>query len=811
MFRRFISALTTMAILAVLIPVPGALAASPPEGSNDNADAVVVYTTMGTYQDFTFDASDEDDPFLLPFAEGQILYIGYSAPFDGISMDISTSAPGEYEDEIFSFTGSYYLEYYDGSTGWTEVDIGITGDEDYPYNFINGAAPSTTDDWTRMLTDGRPDGWTATTIDSAYDSLYWLRLVITEDYSDWAGATQLHIVNFNLTVDMEDELGNAITGQDSDIFTFTPYTFADGEINSFTERTDGNYWLAMYPGSIMGNDVDPDYELVEIEPRGYVSFEEADLDVDPEQYALSHSFEFAHKYSAIDGYGNSVALDSAISTGNGDPVTCEIDSGMAYCAIAIDQDGDDSTTVDAEGFVTNGEDTVNRTATSDAQETYEITMEYAYVATVLDEEGDNVDSASVMAGESADITCVFLESGQYGCPIPVSDTSKAIEVTYSGYETLTDEFTVARTDTHDAQETDSFTLTLEEVVVTETDSDGDGIDDDDEATYGTDPDDSDSDDDGLNDYAEIFTYLTDPLDADSDGGGIDDGEEVVAGTDPNDANDDEVVVIEDPDDEDSDGDGLTDEEEDDLGTDPDDADTDDDGLSDGDEVDDYETDPLDEDTDGDGASDGYEVDTGTDPLDDEDFLADYPDADIDCSHPFDDMYGHWAEQSVCVLYKYGVLTYSNLYRPGDNATRAEFLKMVMENENYDLSYSSETAYGDIDSGHWSYEYFMAASEDGIIQGYDDGTVRPDDTINRAEAVVIVMRFYGETLYDYDQGDIEFWDVDEDDWYAYATILGTENGVLQGFSDGTFRPNENISRAGVAVIVRRAYYAFGGGS
>jgi len=74
-----------------------------------------------------------------------------------------------------------------------------------------------------------------------------------------------------------------------------------------------------------------------------------------------------------------------------------------------------------------------------------------------------------------------------------------------------------------------------------------------------------------------------------------------------------------------------------------------------------------------------------------------------------------------------------------------------------------------------------------------------------------MRFYDETLYDFDDGDIDFDDVDEDDWFAYATILGTENGIVQGYTDDTFRPGNDISRAEVAVIVRRAYYAFGEGS
>jgi len=802
MLKKLISKLTLLTLLATFVSIPGAAAYTGPDQGNYDPDAVLAYSVIfDAYADYSTEAvnttvGDVDMPTLVEDA----IYFGSTQKFDGVTMDLDDEATGE---SIFSTEGVYVMEYYHEDNGWTSIDWLTEELESFPYNFKNGQNPSSETAWTRVFDGGRPAQWDTTSVDGT--DLYWVRLRVTEDFLTLTGsydnamATQIGLVNFNAQVGIESELGGVIAGLEETDFVLTGEPGQDDTIYSFLETADGEYGFA-----IDADEASEREYILDINAPGFVSVSSADYwDLSQTQSDFEFTMDYAHVYSANDGYGNAVAINGANSTGNGDPVTCDLDGNEAYCAIRTDQDSDDETTILAVGYITSSVETNNRTSDSDAQETYDVEMSYGFVATVQDDEGNLVTDATVVAGDSSDVTCVYLASGQYGCAVPVSDTSGSISISGSGYETLSSAFSADREAATDAQETDTFTLTTSEVEAV--DSDGDGLTDDQESTYGTDPNDSDSDDDGLTDYEELFTHSTDPLDEDTDGGGLEDGYEIDTARNPLDASDD--VVAED----DADGDGLSDDEEADLGTDPDDSDTDDDGLTDYEEVEEYGTDPLDVDTDGDGASDAYEVDTGTDPLDADDYLADYPDSEVDCSHPFDDMHGHWAEQAVCILYDNGVLAYADAFRPGDDATRAEFLKMVLENEDYDLDYDEATDYSDMDSGHWSYEYFMAASEAGIIEGYDDGTVRPDAKINRAEAMVIVMRFYDETLYDFDDGDIDFDDVDEDDWFAYATILGTENGIVQGYTDDTFRPGNDISRAEVAVIVRRAYYAFGEGS
>jgi hypothetical protein len=132
------------------------------------------------------------------------------------------------------------------------------------------------------------------------------------------------------------------------------------------------------------------------------------------------------------------------------------------------------------------------------------------------------------------------------------------------------------------------------------DSDGDGLTDEQELSLGTNPNNPDSDGDGLNDAAEVNTYMTNPNNSDTDGDGLNDGAEVSNGTNPNNS--------------DSDGDGLTDgQERNTYNTNPLSTDSDGDGLTDSQEVNTYNTNPNDSDTDNDGLSDSAEISNGTNP------------------------------------------------------------------------------------------------------------------------------------------------------------------------------------------------------
>ena len=79
---------------------------------------------------------------------------------------------------------------------------------------------------------------------------------------------------------------------------------------------------------------------------------------------------------------------------------------------------------------------------------------------------------------------------------------------------------------------------------------------------------------------------------------------------------------------------------------------------------------------------------------------------------------------------------------------------------------------------------------GIIDGFSDGTFRPYAKITRAQFAKIAVGFFETTREDY-QG--YFTDVDINAWYTEYVEAAARVGLIEGFNDGTFRPNTNITR------------------
>lgn len=103
--------------------------------------------------------------------------------------------------------------------------------------------------------------------------------------------------------------------------------------------------------------------------------------------------------------------------------------------------------------------------------------------------------------------------------------------------------------------------------------------------------------------------------------------------------------------------------------------------------------------------------------------------------------------------------------------------------------------------HWANEEILKGVQLKLIEGYPDNTFRPSNPISRAEFVSIIVRAFkldgkGEVLSFKDTDNIGAWAKD-------AVAKAIEAGIITGYEDGTFRPNENISRSEIAVIIARA--------
>ncbi|MCR4718942.1 MAG: S-layer homology domain-containing protein [Firmicutes bacterium] len=101
------------------------------------------------------------------------------------------------------------------------------------------------------------------------------------------------------------------------------------------------------------------------------------------------------------------------------------------------------------------------------------------------------------------------------------------------------------------------------------------------------------------------------------------------------------------------------------------------------------------------------------------------------------------------------------------------------------------------SNHWANKYIDKLVKSGGISGYEDGTFKPDNTITRAEFTKIIVSVFGLS----GDGGLGYGDVSEDAWYSNYIEKAAANGIIYG-SDGMFFPNNNITRQDAALIIYR---------
>jgi len=110
-------------------------------------------------------------------------------------------------------------------------------------------------------------------------------------------------------------------------------------------------------------------------------------------------------------------------------------------------------------------------------------------------------------------------------------------------------------------------------------------------------------------------------------------------------------------------------------------------------------------------------------------------------------------------------------------------------------------FADVPSGYWAQGPIENTGTVGLVQGYPDGTFRPDRDLTRAELATILVRAKGLELPNR-QARVVFKDVKPDFWAAKYVEVAKMAGLVKGYPDGSFRPNNKISRAeGITVVAR----------
>lgn len=156
------------------------------------------------------------------------------------------------------------------------------------------------------------------------------------------------------------------------------------------------------------------------------------------------------------------------------------------------------------------------------------------------------------------------------------------------------------------------------------------------------------------------------------------------------------------------------------------------------------------------------------------------------------------------FHEHYVIGYPNgNFGPADDITRGSVATIIARAILPDFvegsNYGNPGNYTDV-SGHWAESAIAYCSKFGVFKGYTDGTFRPDQPITRQEFATVIARLDGELT----AQDIPFDDIDEAGaWALNGIYTSYEKGWVNGYTDGTFKPLNNIRRD-EAVKIFNAY-------
>jgi PKD repeat protein len=181
---------------------------------------------------------------------------------------------------------------------------------------------------------------------------------------------------------------------------------------------------------------------------------------------------------------------------------------------------------------------------------------------------------------------------------------------------------------------------------------------------------------------------------------------------------------------------------------------------------------------------------------------------------------HWAFHPILACATADVVQGypDNSYKPADPVTRAQmavYIARALANGDEHVPDAEVTtpSFTDVEVDHWAYRYIEYCASEDIVQGYPGGGYHPDDVVNRGQMAVYVARAVatptGEAGVPEPSGgaDPMFSDVTAgNDWawcYKHVEYIAGL-GIVQGYGDGAYHPEREVTRDQMAVYVQRAF-------
>lgn len=170
--------------------------------------------------------------------------------------------------------------------------------------------------------------------------------------------------------------------------------------------------------------------------------------------------------------------------------------------------------------------------------------------------------------------------------------------------------------------------------------------------------------------------------------------------------------------------------------------------------------------------------------------------------------GHWGYNSIKELYRLKLINgvSDTEFAPQNNIRREEFVALLARMAG--LENSAENAgFSDVASDAWYKDVLNAAYSKGIISGKPDGSFGAGENVTRQDMAVMINNMADKGIIDItDTGaEISFSDKESISGYAEASVeIAVKAGIITGYTDSTFRPLNNATRAEAAAIILRIY-------
>lgn len=171
----------------------------------------------------------------------------------------------------------------------------------------------------------------------------------------------------------------------------------------------------------------------------------------------------------------------------------------------------------------------------------------------------------------------------------------------------------------------------------------------------------------------------------------------------------------------------------------------------------------------------------------------------------------WAVDAITYVKENGWMkgkTETEFY-PKDKLTRAEFATILSRILNLEKYTAEKYSYLDTE-GHWAENSISLVTASGYMQGYEDGSFKPEKNITREEVATVLSKMNiqlqeVQTFSINTEGNNEiFQDMKVTDWSYQAVIKMAKLGILKGYENGNFEPKKDMSREEMAVVLSRAF-------